>query len=134
DVTRCRRRHLYAQIPTVAAAVETADSPDAVNVTLDDVPAESGVRAHRPLEVQERSAFNSAQCGPIERLSREVGGESVCRKGTHRQAYGVDGNARTDCKVLHDFVRLYADRAEITRFAGFNNPSDFFNYSGEHIP
>src|SRR4026209_1410379 len=61
DVSQCRFRKLYREVPAVPNSVEAPTSSAAIHRALNDVSTEPAVSPHRTLEVDEDSSVKILQ-------------------------------------------------------------------------
>ena len=106
NIATARLRIFDLQIPCVALAVEPADSPQTVDVTLNNVTSESRVSAHGAFQIHDGALYQASQARSIECLSRQLRRELVSRDRSRREADAVHGNARADGQIAHDIASV----------------------------
>ena len=72
DTARSRSagRKCNLEVPCITFPVEFLNAADSIDMSLHDVPAKTGVTAHRPLKVDDRSFGERSQAAAVERFAR----------------------------------------------------------------
>src|SRR5262245_32022752 len=75
EITLIGFRIFHLEIPCVTLPLETPYMSHAVDVTLHNVAAKSGIGAHRPFEIHHRTFLQTGEAGSIKSLARQFGGK-----------------------------------------------------------
>src|SRR5690606_28063879 len=134
DVTHQLRGRLDADhVPSVSGRA-AEHGAHAVDVTLDDVPAEAVRRAYRAFQVHAITRLASPQGGAVERLAHDVDGEPVVVDVDDGEADAVDGDRRAMYGVAGREWATQSEAGVLLVAVQRDELAQFLHDSGEHRP
>ncbi len=105
----------------------------AVDVTLDQVAAESVGEGHRTFEVDRAADLESPKAGPVQRLPHHVRGERPIEQRHNSEAHPVDRDRCAMRRVTCDQRSAYGQPYRIGERLDSNHLAKLFHDSGEHF-
>ena len=117
----------------VALRLHGTNCSRAVNVSGNNVPAESAVRRHGTFQIHFRASFQLSQIAPPQGFRHHICCEVVFVHANHRQANAVHGNAVADLRPLQ---HLCGGQFQFAPVGGLVQPPHsphFFYDSGKHL-
>ncbi len=108
------------------------DLAGAVDVALDDVPAEPLLRGDRALEVDPGAGPERPERGLVERLAHHVGGEDLAVVAHDREAAAVDGDRVAVARVGDDQRPAHAQAYGVALVLDGLDGAELLDDPGEH--
>lgn len=108
------------------------DAARAVDVPLDDVPAEAAAERHGALQVDPGAGGQRAEAGAVQRLGHDVGGELVVPEVHDGEADAVDGDGVAVFGALGHDGAAQSEAGGVVELLDGGDLTQFFDNSGEH--
>src|SRR6185369_74999 len=118
--------------PRLAVIFDAGELPARVDVSLDDVAAESGCGRDGAFEIHWRAGVQPAKCRPRQRLARYVSRKRIGLDIKRCQTHTVDGDRIAVICAFGDDACRNNDARVLTALLDTAHAPELFNDSGEH--